>query len=170
MYLNLNALIEAEDFEVAEVVLPFGTVRLGSISAERMMDFVEKNSSDTATKAEKQQAGLMLIMESLIDGENKRIGDPKLVTALAKKTHRTISTIVDAIFKLNKVKIGLVDVTEQLRAAGKDAAKLEKLTTELASLARRIGDCGTDEVKLAKLLEDLQTAPFEEMKADRKNA
>jgi len=95
-YLSIEEIEAAPDVQYDEVEAWGGTLRIGTISANDMLDFVEANEGPA-----KKTAGLRLIVKSIVDGEGNRIGSDKMLTALGKKDSGTINKVVTKILELN---------------------------------------------------------------------
>lgn len=94
--LSVDEMLAAEDIEYVNVEAFGGLVRLGSIDAGKMIEFAESNEGPA-----KRTAGLRLIIDSLVDAENKRIGDPKTLERWKRRSQKTCNKLVAAVLKLN---------------------------------------------------------------------
>ena len=94
--LNVEEMMAADDIEYAEVEAFGGLVRIGSIDAGDMIEFVESNEGPA-----KRTAGLRMIIKSLVDVEGTRIGKPEDLQRWMRRSQRTCNNLVDAILKLN---------------------------------------------------------------------
>lgn len=95
--LSIDEMLSTPDEQFENVEAWGGIVRIGSLTAGEMIEFVEANEG-----AAKRTAGLRLIVASIVDKDNKRIGDPKVhVDLFRKKSVKETSKIVDAILKMN---------------------------------------------------------------------
>jgi hypothetical protein len=146
--LSIDEILAADDVSYMTVQAWGGSVRLGSLDAGTMLDFIEANDGPA-----KRTAGIRLVIKSLVDAQGNRIGKMDMMEAFKKKNSRIFNQLVEAILILNGLGKDGVDVSSQLRAAGQDPDKLQKLSAELRNLADRIDDAGTDEVRLRELLE-----------------
>lgn len=89
-----------------EVVDAFGLkIRLGSLSAGDMLDFIESNEG-----AAKKTAGLRLIALSLVDEQGNRVGKAAHLDSLKKKNAEDVNKLVGKIFALN----GMTDAAKKL--------------------------------------------------------
>ena len=108
-FLSVDEIASASDIQYTEIDVPEwkGTVRFGSLDAGELIDFIEANDGPS-----KRNAGLRLLIKSLVDEDGNRIGTDKHLEAFKKKSARVCSRLVDDILKLNG-----------LDAKGKDVAK-----------------------------------------------
>lgn len=99
---SLAELLEAsaDDTEYA-VVDVFGTrVRLGSLPAGHMLDWLEANEDPT----KRRDAGIRLVVQSIVDEDGNRVSDadiPKYLLAFRNKNNVSVSKVVAEILKLN---------------------------------------------------------------------
>jgi hypothetical protein len=96
-FLSLGAMLDAEDTTYSVVNMPEwgGKVRLGSLTAADMMEWLEANESA------KKTAGLRLIVKSLVDKDGKRVGNDEAIHKFAKKNTKAIDRLIKEILKLN---------------------------------------------------------------------
>jgi len=94
--LSVDEMLAAEDVSYAEIEAWGGIVRVGSLTADEMIDFIEANEG-----VEKRNAGLRLIVRSLVDADGKRIGTEAHVKAFGKKDAGLTSKVVNRILELN---------------------------------------------------------------------
>jgi hypothetical protein len=94
--LSFEEMMAADDIEYVEVEAFGGIVRLGSIDAGDMIEFVETNEGPG-----KRTAGLRMIIKSLVDAEGKRIGKDEHLQQWMKRSQKTCNKLVDEILKLN---------------------------------------------------------------------
>jgi len=94
--LSVEEMMAADDIEYTEVEAFGGIVRLGSIDAGSMIEFVESNEGPA-----KRTAGLRLIIKSLVDGNGARIGKEEHLQSWMKRSQKTCNRLVDEILKLN---------------------------------------------------------------------
>lgn len=96
--LSLDEIIATEDTQFFKMHIPEwkGSIRLGSLSAGQVLEFIELNEGPA-----KKNAGFRLINDSLVDADGKRIGDEKKLAALRTKDSNVINRIVSEILKLN---------------------------------------------------------------------
>src|SRR5687768_14612539 len=85
--LSLDEMLQAEDVQYATVVIPEwkGSIRIGSLSAGEVLDFIEMTEGPA-----KKNAGFRLISRSLVDAEGKRIGSDSKIEAFRKKDSRVV--------------------------------------------------------------------------------
>lgn len=112
-YMSLDEMLDVDDIAYADVVVPqwakngkSGKVRIGSLTADDMMDWLEANDGPA-----KRTAGLRLIAKSLVDKDGKRVGGDTAVVKLASRNTQAINLLVTAVLELNGLK----------KDAGKDA-------------------------------------------------
>jgi hypothetical protein len=90
---------------------PGQKLRIGSLTAGDMIEWSEANDGDA-----KRTAGLRLITKSLVGNppENRRIADdPKNIAAFRMMPHKETERIVQAIIKLNGLKVGQDDAAKK---------------------------------------------------------
>ena len=93
---SMDEILDVDDVRYAIVPAWGKRVRIGSLSAGDMLDFVESNEGPA-----KRTAGLRLIIQSLVDKDGKRIGDIKKLDQLKKKDADITNKLVGHILKLN---------------------------------------------------------------------
>jgi hypothetical protein len=103
--LTVEQMMAADDIQYAEVPAFGGVVRIGSIDAGQMIDFVESNEGPA-----KRTAGLRLIIQSLVDDDGNRIGDMKDLERWKRRSQKTCNALVAEILKLN----GLDDAAKKV--------------------------------------------------------
>jgi hypothetical protein len=103
--LSLDDIVQVDDVRYDYVTVPEwskpnqpAVVRIGSLNAEDLIEFVESNEGPA-----KRTAGLRLIIQSLVDEQGKRVGRPEHLQALKKKDAKACNRIVEAILKLNGI-------------------------------------------------------------------
>jgi hypothetical protein len=108
-FLSIDDIASAADIQYVEIEVPEwkGKVRFGSLDAGELIDFIEANDGPA-----KRNAGLRLIIKSLVDENGTRIGTDKHLESFKKKSARVCSRLVDDILILNG-----------LDAKGKDVPK-----------------------------------------------
>lgn len=94
--LSVDEMMAVEDIQYAEVEAFGGLVRIGSIDAGDMIEFVETNEGPG-----KRTAGLRLIIKSLVDEDGKRIGKDEHLQLWMRRSQKTCNAIVLEILKLN---------------------------------------------------------------------
>jgi len=94
--LSVEEMLAAPDTRFHSVKLWGGIVRIGSLEAGDMLDFIESNEGPA-----KRTAGLRLIIRSLVDDRGVRIGTDKHLEGFKKKNAQDINTLVGEILKLN---------------------------------------------------------------------
>lgn len=85
-----------------------GYVRIGSLSAEQVAEW-----RDTTEGPAKKTMGTRLFVDSLVDKDGKRIGNPTFYAAFRKKSNAVQEKVLAAIVELN----GLVVKKEDLEKA-----------------------------------------------------
>lgn len=89
---------QANDTEYVEVEAFGKTLRLGSLNSADMMEWIEGNET------EKKNAGVTLIVKSLVDKDGKRVPKEKfdeLVAAFRNKSAKSNTKVITAALKLN---------------------------------------------------------------------
>ncbi len=105
--------IESKDdttYDVIDVPEWGGKIRVGTLNASDLIEYVEANNKDRRTAAAR------LIAKSMVDGDGKRIGTTRFVETLQTKNAAVLTRITSQIIKLN----GLEEATQ---AAIKEMAK-----------------------------------------------
>ena len=98
--MSIADITSAEDVEYAEIEAWGGIVRIGSLTADDFIEWQESNDSPA-----KRTAGLRLIVKSLVDEQNNRIGTDKHIELFKKKSVAMTEKVVAAIVKLNGLKV-----------------------------------------------------------------
>lgn len=147
--LSIEDILKAEDTAYATVPAWGSYVRLGSLDAGTMLDFIERNDGPG-----KKTAGIRILIQSLVDENGNRIGKPEMIEAFKKKNAKVINELVDHIMVLNGLGTTRVDLSGPLASAGEDPEKLAGLVAELRSLADRVEAAGVDKGKLKAILDD----------------
>lgn len=94
--LTVEEMLAADDVEYKEIDGWGGKIRIGSLSAEDLMDWSEANEGEA-----KKTAGVRLVIRSLVDKDGKRIGRDKDIAAFKKKSQSVLERIVKEVLKLN---------------------------------------------------------------------
>ena len=90
-------MLSAESIKFDNVPAWGGVVRIGSLSADDMLSFIEGNEDPE----KKRLSGLRLLVRSIVDADGNRIGDESMIPAFRKKDSATIMQLITAITKLN---------------------------------------------------------------------
>ncbi|HVJ72025.1 MAG TPA: hypothetical protein VM531_11070 [Sphingomicrobium sp.] len=130
-------------FKTVEVPEWGGSIRIGTINAGTMLEYVKSN--DTAAKF---NSGLRMIVDSLVDANGKRIGQLSHMEMLKKKNNMVIQKVAEEILKLNGVEKKPFDFQDRLKEAGEDPTKLGALIAVLRQSADSLEAAGTDKEKL----------------------
>ena len=96
--LSVEEMMAAEDIQYAEIEAFGGIVRIGSIDAGDMIEFIETNEGPA-----KRTAGLRLIIKSLVDDEGKRIGKDEHLQLWMRRSQKTCNRIAETILELNGI-------------------------------------------------------------------
>lgn len=103
-YLGVDEIINASEVEYRDIKIFGGTVRVGSLTSDEVVDWLEGQK----TPEQRKEASADLVARSLVDAEGKRIGLdesgnplPKLVTSLRRKKHSDLEAAVRELVKLN---------------------------------------------------------------------
>lgn len=121
--LSIDQMLEAEDVQYVIVPVPEwkGKVRLASVSAAVMMDFVEANQD----KMKAKDANVRLIVQSIVDDDGVRLADEVqldfLIARFKKKDVRVMNRLMDAVMALNEIKITKAEVKNVLSEVPGDA-------------------------------------------------
>jgi hypothetical protein len=125
--LTVEEMLSADDIEFDEVAAFGGTVRIGSIDAGKMIEFQEAQNTPA-----KKNAGLRLIIESIVNEKGERLGNwPVDLQRWKTRSQKTCERLVAAILKLN----GMGDAAKKALSAAVRTLVAEKLATELATVA-----------------------------------
>lgn len=97
-----DELLNVNDTEYANVeIAPGVVVRLGSLSAQGMLDWIEQTAGDE----EKAKAnGLLLVAMCLVDSDGNRIGKLDTMTDLRRKQPKTAKKLIDKALELNDLR------------------------------------------------------------------
>ncbi len=95
--LSIEDMLAAPNTQFMEVNAWGGMVRLGSLSAEELIEFVEGNEDPKA----KRVAGIRMIVRSLVNEAGERVGTEAHVPAFLKKDAATTNKLVEAVMELN---------------------------------------------------------------------
>lgn len=112
-FLSIDEVLSADDVKYLEYVVPEWStkpIRLGSLSAGDLIEFVEANEGPA-----KKTAGLRLIIKSLVDGNGHRIGKDSHLDAFKNKDARVCNRLAEVILELN-------GLGEKAQAAAKNAS------------------------------------------------
>lgn len=107
----------AADVEYADIegFKPGRTIRIGSVTADAWIEWVESNEGPA-----KKTAGLRLISRSLVNDKGERIGSDKDLGKLKLVRHSVTERILREIIKLNGIKVKKDGTTEAEAEAKKD--------------------------------------------------
>ena len=94
--LSFDEFLQVDDVRYEDVEVDGRTLRLGSLSAGDLLEWAEANDGPA-----KRNAGLRLIVRSIVDGDGKRTGTDKHLELLKKKDAKTCNDLVARILKLN---------------------------------------------------------------------
>ena len=95
--LSIDDMLAAPNSQFMEVEAWGGLVRIGSLSAQEMIEFVEGNEDPKRRRI----AGIRMIVRSLVDEEGNHVGTEAHVNAFLKKDAATTNRLVEAIMELN---------------------------------------------------------------------
>lgn len=117
--LNIDEIAGVSDVQFIEVEVPEwkGTVRFGTLDAGELIDFIETNDGPA-----KRNAGIRLIIKSLVDEQGNRIGTDKHLEAFKKKSAKVCSRLVDEVLKLNGLDAKGKDVPKNVSSEADSAA------------------------------------------------
>jgi hypothetical protein len=94
-------LLDLEDSDYETVVIGKRSVRLASLSAGRMLQWLKDNRDESKAP----DNGLVMIAESIVDGNGKRIGKIEDILKLREKSPVTLKKLRDACIKLNRLQV-----------------------------------------------------------------
>lgn len=110
-FLSLNEIDAAKDVDFVTVPVPEwgGALRFGSVSAESAIVFVEILGG-SVEKESRADATWNLIAQCMVDGEGNRLvktdeDRKKVVATLKRKDVRITDRIIDAVYKLNGIRL-----------------------------------------------------------------
>lgn len=104
-YLSMEDIEKHADVRYAEAEAWGGILRLASLSADEMIEFVESNEGPG-----RKLAGIRMLVRSMVDGEGKRIGTEQHLEVLKKKDSGTVSKLVGMVMELNGMRVTLPDL------------------------------------------------------------
>lgn len=148
--LGIEDIRDATDtvYETLEVPEWNGSIRIGTLDAGTMIEHVKANEGPA-----KFTAGIRMLIESLVDGEGRRIGKPEHQQIFMKKNAVVVNRIADSILKLNGWGKQSLDFAARFKEAGTDPDKLKAIAEELIKASQRILAAGTDPKKLTAIAE-----------------
>jgi hypothetical protein len=113
--LNIEEIASADDTQYAVIDVPEwkGKIRIGTLPAGTLLDWVEANTGPA-----KRTAGIRLVVESLVDANGKRIGEPKHIEIFKRKDSRVMNRIANEVLKLNGLAGGAADSKKIEEQAG----------------------------------------------------
>lgn len=99
---SMDEFLSEPDIEYAEIpgFTPGRKIRVGSLSAGDLIEWSEANETEA-----KRTAGLRLIVKSMVNSKNERIGTDKDIPKLRIKSHKVTERIVKEILKLNGMSV-----------------------------------------------------------------
>lgn len=97
--LSIEDIEKANDTRYETVPIPEwnGSIRLGSLSADDLIAWSEKNGDPASSKV----AGVRLLVASMVDGADNRIGTDATVATLRKKDAKILTDLVKRALALN---------------------------------------------------------------------
>lgn len=105
--MSMADIAAADDVEYFDIEAWGGIVRIGSLDANAFITWQEENDGPA-----KRTAGLRLIVDSLVDEQNNRIGTDKHLEMLKKKSVKMTEKVVTEIVRLNGLKVKGTDSTK----------------------------------------------------------
>jgi len=160
-FLSIDEMLSTDDVTYLEYPVWGGKIRLGTLDAGTMLDFMEQNEGPG-----KKTAGIRLIIKSLVDKDGNRIGNMSMMEGFKKKNASVLNAIVDAILTLNGLGKKGLDISAQITACGLDQTKLAELSDDLRQLAAQLDEAGTD----LKKLQAIQVLDRSAARTEAKNA
>src|SRR4051812_3017211 len=97
-YLSVEDIDKMIDTRFDEIDAWGGTLRVASLDADSMIDFIEANEGPA-----KRTAAIRLLIKSLVDKDGNRIGTDKHIAVFKKKDSATIAKVVKRIMLLNGI-------------------------------------------------------------------
>lgn len=104
--MSLEDIFSTDTTEYANVEVPAlarngrpGIVRIRSLSAGEMIEFMEANEDPKKKKV----AGIRLIIKSVVDGQGRNTGREEHEALWKRQSTAVTSVIIDEIMKLNKM-------------------------------------------------------------------
>ena len=94
---SMNDILAAEDTEYREVKVWGGIVRVGSLTAGELLEFVEANAQPDSRKT----SGLRLIIKSIVDENGNRLGKEEHLEGLKSRNSQQIEKLTHEILNLN---------------------------------------------------------------------
>lgn len=118
----------ADDTEYAEVEAYGKIVRIGSLNSIDMIEWADAKAGDEG----KMEAGLRLIVKSLVDADGNRVPEDKfeaLLSSFRTKNARSNSKVISAALKLNGFESKPKNPSGEGASAGSDTASPLQLET-----------------------------------------
>lgn len=100
--LSFSEFVEGDGVDYVEVAVRGGRMRLGSITAEDYIGWLEYRNAPVGS-VERKGATAWIIIKSLVDAEGKRIGDLSEIPRIQKMNIKYTEALLKAIFKLNGI-------------------------------------------------------------------
>src|SRR5262245_6505109 len=118
--LSLDQMLMGNDTEYDLIDVPEwgGQVRIGSLTAEQMVKWTE---AKTETLLDRRNAGLLLLVSSIVDADGHRIANASHVAAFRGRSAKVLNRIIDRILKMN----GLI-VSEEVHQVDPRAIEARK--------------------------------------------
>lgn len=100
--LSIDEMFATDDtqYDVVDVPEWGGSIRIGSLRAGQMLEWVEANDGQA-----KRTAGLRLLVDSLVDADGARIGKKEHIQKFKERDHSVVTRIVERILELNKMTV-----------------------------------------------------------------
>jgi hypothetical protein len=92
-------------------------MRVASLNAEDMVDFIEANEGPA-----KKTAGVRLIVRSIVDDKGERIGTDKHLAIFKRKDAKTIDMVVRRLMLLNGIGKEAQDIEKAKNGSGEAAS------------------------------------------------
>lgn len=97
--LNVEELLAASQVEYREIEVGSSVVRVGTLTAEELIEFMEANTD----KAQSRIANIRMLVKSLVNEKNERIGTDAHVALFLKANSGVVNKIVKVVMDMNGI-------------------------------------------------------------------
>lgn len=118
--MSMDDIMNADDVKYKVIDAFGGKVRIGSLNAGDMIEFIESNEGPA-----KKTAGVRLIIKSLVDKDGVRIGTEKHLQGMLKRNAEAVNRVVGEILELN----GMGEAAKKLKGNASSEANSDASPT-----------------------------------------